>query len=177
MMERNPNPGLLLSFIPVAYCSYLFHELGHWTVGELLGNTMTYSLNWVTPASGHYIGAHDALYSSMGGPAFTILQAAIFLAVIEKYKTVYAYPFVFFAFFARFFSLVFGGFAKQDEANISTLLNIGSYTVAAIVLLVLFLIVWRCSYKLKFGLRSNGIFFAASTVAELLVIGSYTIFS
>ncbi len=44
-----------LLFIPVAYCSYLFHELGHWSVGELLGNRMSYSLNYVWPTDGHYV--------------------------------------------------------------------------------------------------------------------------
>ena len=39
------NLKLILLFIPVAYASYLFHEFGHWIVGELLGNDMTYSLN------------------------------------------------------------------------------------------------------------------------------------
>ncbi len=34
-------------FIPVAYFSYIFHEFGHWIVGEMLGNKMVYSLNCV----------------------------------------------------------------------------------------------------------------------------------
>jgi hypothetical protein len=31
-----------LLFVPVAYGTYLFHEFGHWAVGELLGNRMAY---------------------------------------------------------------------------------------------------------------------------------------
>jgi len=174
---RKPDVRLLLLFIPVAYFSYLFHELGHWTVGEMLGNAMTYSLNWVSPKSGQYVGVHDAVFTLMGGPGFTILQALIFLLIIERYKALYAYPFVFFAFFIRFFALVFGGFGKQDEAKISALLSIGPYTVALIVLSVLFLIVWRSSYKLKLELRTNSMFFAVSTACELLVIGTYKVLS
>ncbi len=46
--SRKPiDARLLLLFIPVAYFSYLFHEFGHWSVGELLGNRMEYSLNYV----------------------------------------------------------------------------------------------------------------------------------
>jgi hypothetical protein len=176
-MGKKPDLKLLLLFIPVAYFSYLFHELGHWTVGEILGNEMVYRLNWVWPKPGHYIGVNDGLYALMGGPAFTILQAIIFLLIIEKYRTLYAYPFVFFAFFVRFFALVFGGFSKQDEAAISAMLNVGTYTVAVIVLLVLFLITWRSSFKLQLGWKVNNIFFAVSTACELLVIGSYTFFS
>ncbi len=44
-----------LLFIPVAYCSYLFHEFGHWSVGEFLGNRMSYSLDYVWPTDGHYV--------------------------------------------------------------------------------------------------------------------------
>jgi hypothetical protein len=77
----------------------------------------------------------------------------------------------------RFFSLVFGGFSKQDEAHISASLNIGAYTVAIVVLLMLFVILWRCSHRLKFDIRMNSIFCAASTMGQLLVIGSYTVMS
>ncbi len=177
MMDKKPDFKILLLFLPVAYLSYLFHEFGHWTVGEVLGNEMVYRLNWVWPKSGHYIGMHDGLYTLIGGPAFTILQAIVFLLVIEKHKMMVAYPFVFFAFFMRFFSLAFGGFSKQDEAQISALLNTGAYTVAIVVLLALFLVLWRASHRLKFDLRMNGFFCVASTVAQLLVIGSYTVFS
>ena len=48
---------LYLLFIPIAYISYLFHEFGHWIVGEILGNDMIYSLNYVWPRDGHYLYA------------------------------------------------------------------------------------------------------------------------
>ncbi|HEY6951943.1 MAG TPA: hypothetical protein VI758_06020 [Bacteroidota bacterium] len=176
-MNKKPDLRFLLLFIPVAYLSYLFHEFGHWTVGEILGNEMVYRLNWVWPKSGYYIGIHDDLYTSIGGPAFTILQAIVFLLIIEQHRTMIAYPFVFFAFFMRFFSLAFGGFSKQDEAHISALLNIGAYTSAIVVLLVLFLILWRASHKLRLDLRKNGFFCVASTMGQILVIGSYTFIS
>jgi hypothetical protein len=118
--------NLILLFIPVAYISYLFHEFGHWSMGEILGNDM-------------------------------------------------AYPFLFFPFFSRFFSLAFGGFIKQDEAGISASLGIGTYTVAILVLGILLFLVWRGSKKFKFGFRENSFFFLISTLCILLVIGTYTI--
>ena len=166
---------LILLFIPVAFISYLFHEFGHWIIGEILGNDMVYSLNWVWPKSGQYIYAEHGLYVSIGGQAFSILQALIALIVIEKFRTVYAFPFLFFPFFSRFFSLVFGGFSKQDEAHISASLGIWPYTVAILVLAILILMVWRGSTKIKFGCRENGFFFLFSTIAGLIVIGTYKI--
>lgn len=166
---------LILLFIPVAYVSYLFHEFGHWIVGEFLGNDMFYSLNYVWPKSGQYIDPGHDLYVSIGGPAFTILLALIFLLIIEKYKTIYAYPVVFFQFFLRFFSIVFGGFSKQDEARIAVMLGLWKYSVSIIGLVILVMITWRASYILKISLKDNGYFITISTVCLLLVIGTYEI--
>lgn len=175
-MKINPESKLYLIFmlllIPVAYASYLFHEFGHWIGGEAFGNDMVYTLNNVWPQSGYFIDASHKLYSSIGGPAFTILLSLLFLLIIEKYKTMYAYPIVFFQMFIRFFALVFGGFGRQDEAGISAILGFGKYTVAIIVLLILFLIVLRASYLLRINLKKNSYIFAMSTLCNLLVIGT-----
>ncbi len=175
--EHKITLKLALLFIPVSFFSYLFHEFGHWIIGEMLGNDMAYSLNYVWAKNGSYIHANDELYSSIGGPLFTILQALLFLVVVEKFKTIYAYPFVFFAMFMRFFSLAFGGFDKQDEARISALLDIGKYTIGIIVVILLLLIVWRASHILRINLKQNGYFFTISTVCMLLVIGTYKFIS
>ncbi len=167
---------LYLLFIPVAYFSYLFHEFGHWTVGEILGNDMTYSLNYVWAKNGQYLDPSHDLYVSIGGPAFTILQSIIFFLILQRYRMIYIYPFLFFPMFMRLFSLVLGGFSNQDEARISSILDIGTYTTAIIVLSILLLIVFRASRILKIDLKTNGYFFTISTLCQLLVIGTYKIF-
>ena len=170
--ENKLSLKFMLLFIPVAFTTYLFHEFGHWIIGEVLGNKMAFSLNIVSPQSGYYIDASHDRFVSCGGPAFTILLSLFFLLIIEKYKTIYAYPFVFFQMFCRFFALVFGGFGQQDEARISAILGLGKYTVAIIVLLILFLILLRASYLLRINLKKNGYFFTMSTLCNLLVIGT-----
>ena len=167
----------ILLFIVAAYVSYLFHEFGHWIVGEMLGNEMAYSLNYVWPKNGHYGSASHDLYVILGGPAFSVLQSIVGLLIIEKYKSFYAYPFVFFPMFTRFFSLAFGGFSKQDEAKISVSLGVGTYTVAIVVLLILVIIVMRCSYNLKIGFKKNGYILTLGTLCQLLVIGTYELMS
>ncbi len=173
LVENKTLIRLYLLLIPIAYLSYLFHEFGHWSVGEILGNDMFYSLNFVYPKSGHYINVSHDLYVSIGGPAFTILLALVSLFILEKFSSAYAYPVLFFQFVIRFFSLVFGGFSKQDEAGISRLMGIGTYTAAIIVLLILVLIVIRASYKLKIDLKHIGYFFTVSIMCQLLVIATY----
>ncbi len=175
LAEKKLLVSLYLLFIPIAYFSYLFHEFGHWVVGELLGNNMIYSLNYVFPKGGHYLNESHNLYVSIGGPAFTIILAVVSLLLVEKYSTIYFYPILFFQFVLRFFSLVFGGFSQQDEARISAVMGLGTYTVGIIVLLILFLIVIRASYKLKIDLKHNGYFFTVSILSQLLVIATYKI--
>lgn len=170
------NLIVALLFIPVAFLTYLFHEFGHWIVGELLGNDMVLSLNSANSQSGNYLDKTHVLFISMGGPAFTILQAIIFLAIVEKTKSIYAYPVVFFAAFSRFFSVVFGGFSRQDEARIAAMLDIGTYEVAIVVVFVLFLTVWRSSFLLKLNLKAIGYYTTLSTLSILLVIGVNELF-
>jgi hypothetical protein len=146
-------------------------------VGEILGNNMVYSLNYVWPRSGRYIDAGQAVYVLIGGPTFSIFQALCGLLLLEKYGSIYIYPFAFTPTFSRFFSLLFGGFGLQDEAKISVMLGVGTYTVAIIVLVILLLPAILCSARLKMGLKENGYAVVFSTVSQLLVIGTYKVFS
>ncbi len=174
MSQQKPiNAGFFLLFIPVAYGTYVFHEFGHWSVGEILGNRMLFGLNYVSPRSGFYIGESHNLYVSLGGPAFSVLQASNALLVVSKFKALHAYPFAFFPMFNRFFSLLLGGFGKQDEARISILLGTGEYLVAIIVLGILLAIVVRSSYILGIGVKLNGYVVTVSTLCQLLVIATY----
>jgi hypothetical protein len=171
--QKGTDIWFFLLFIPVAYASYLFHELGHWSVGEVLGNRMAYSLNYVWPKSGHYLREGQDLYVLIGGPAFSVLQAIVALLIIEVTRALYAYPFAFFPMFNRAFSLLLGGFSKQDEARIAVLTNTASYVVAVLVLVILFSIVIRCSFKLGIKLQTNAYILTASTACQVLVIGTY----
>ena len=175
--ENRLSLKFIALFIPVAYVSYLFHEFGHWIVGEVLGNNMAYSLNNVWPKNGHYLDPGNDVLVTIGGPAFTILLSLVFLLVIERYKTIYAYPVVLFQFVIRFVSLAVGGFVNQDEARISAILGLGTYTVAIIVLLILFLMVIRASYLLKVDWKKNSYLFTVSVLCDLLVIGSSKLIS
>lgn len=175
--QKPIDVSFFLLFIPIAYFSYLFHEFGHWSVGEILGNRMVYSLNYVWPKDGRYLQASHALYVSIGGPAFSVLQAVIAVLIIEKFETLYAYPFAFFPMFNRFFSVLFGGFSNQDEARIAVIMGTGTYLVAIIVLAILLMIAIRCSYKLRISAKTNGYMVTVSTVCQLLVIGTYKLFN
>jgi len=167
-IDKKVKLKLALIFIPVAYFSMFFHELGHWTIGEIFGNDMALRLNGVSPKSGQYV-ENSHLFVLFGGPCFTIFLSLIFWCVIEKYQIIYTYPVVFFNFFMRLFPLAIK-FDWQDEAKISELLGIGKYTVAIIVLILLLLITWRASRVLKLNYKDNILCVIVSIICIFLVI-------
>ena len=132
---------------------------------------MTLGLNNSAPKSGNFISDSHALWSAIGGPAFTILQALIALLITNKLKSIYAYSIVFIAVFSRFFSIVFGGISSQDEGRISSMLHVNDYLVASIVLLILFVLLWRSSRIMNLNFKAIGYFATLNTLAILLVIG------
>jgi hypothetical protein len=169
--ESKINWKVSLLFIPIAFMTYLFHESGHWIFGELSGNAMTMGLNNASPKSVYFLNESDALWSAIGGPLFTIVQALVFLFIAWKTKSIYAYSIVFFAVFSRFFSIIFGGIDLQDEAGIALLMNTNKFLIAAIVLTILFLILWRCNRIMNLNTKAVGYFTVLGTIAILLVIG------
>lgn len=171
LRESQLNWKVAFLLIPIAFFTYFFHEFGHWVFGEVLGNDMTISLNNSAPRSGYFINNSSALWSAIGGPAFTIFQSLVFLSVVRRTKSIYAYSVLFFAVFSRYFSITFGGFSLQDEARISSMLGVNTYLTAMIVLLILFLILWRSNLMMKLNLKAVGYFTACCTFVNLMVIG------
>ena len=176
IMKGQSIMRLMLVLLLSAYASYLFHEFGHWLIGTLLGNKMSMSLNGAWPTSGVYLKESHALPIRIGGPAFTILQAFVALLIIEKYRTLLAYPFLVFPLVFRVFSLALGEFRAQDEAGISAILGLGKYTVVIVVCSILLGLVWRGSRTLKLNGSAITGFIGACLVSMLMVIATHKLF-
>lgn len=176
LKESKINWTVILAFIPIAFATYIFHEFGHWTFGELLGNGMTLDLNNSTPRDGFFIHDSDALWSAIGGPVFTILQGLLSLLFTWLTRSIYAYSVAFFAVFSRLFSIVFGGIDLQDEARIASMIDINKYVVAAIILTALFLILWKCCRLMKLTVKAVLYFSILGLYAVLTVIGTNVLF-
>jgi len=134
-------------------------------------NDMSLSLNNSAPKSGYFINESHALWSAIGGPVFTIIQALVFLFITRITKSIYAYSILFCAVFSRFFSIVFGGIDLQDEARIALMLEMNKYAIAAIVLTLLMLILWAGNRMMKLNMKAIGYFTVLGTIAVLIVIG------
>lgn len=177
LKESRINLSVVLLFIPIAFFTYLFHEFGHWTFGEIFGNEISISLNNSSPISGKFTNESGALWSAIGGPLFTMIQAALFLIIVFYSKSVHAFSILFIAVFSRFFSLIFGGLRLQDEARIAAMLDMNSYLVAAVVLVILSLILFQGIKRMKFNLKSVGYFTVLGTASMLIVIGTNSLIS
>ena len=160
----------------VAFAHNLFHEFGHWVVGTVLKNDMAMSLNGTWPKGGEYLQEWHSIAVGIAGPVFSILMAAVGLVFVEKYKTIYCFPLLFFPFFSRLFAWTFGNFSVQDEAGVSRSLGLGEYAVAAVVFSILALIVWRGTRKLRLDFGVIGGCFLGSVAGKLLVIGTHNVF-
>jgi hypothetical protein len=172
-MNRNTIIKLMLTLLLAAYASFLFHEFGHWLIGTLLGYKMAMSLNATWLMSGSSLKQSHSLYFVIGGPAFTILQAMIALLIIEKYKSPFAYPFLFFPFILRIFSWAMGiKFGAEDEMVISVMLGLKPHIVVIIVFSILLALVWKGSRTLKLTFKINSAFCLCSIAFILVVIAT-----
>ena len=172
-MKRNAIITLMLALLLAAYASFLFHEFGHWLVGRLLGYEVAMSLNATWIKGGGPLKQSHSLCFVIGGPAFTILQAIIALLIIEKYKSLFAYPFLFFPFVSRMFSWALGWkFGAEDEMAISAMLGLKTPIVVVIVFSILLALVWKGSRTLKLTFKINSAFFLCSIAFILMVIAS-----
>jgi len=163
---------LILTLLVAAYASFAFHELGHWLAGRLLGYEVAMDLNGTWIKGGQFTKVSHALYFYIGGPAFTLLQAVIALVIIERTKAVFVYPFVFFPAMMRVFPLAFRGYGAEDEARISAIMGLGTYTVGIVVCSILFVLLWRGSRTLKLNLKINSVLFLCRIAFTLMVVAT-----
>jgi hypothetical protein len=167
-MNKKPDPVFITVLFAATFFTFLFHEFGHWTIGELLGNRMTMTFNSACPQTGKCVNDWNAVYVLIGGPLFSLIQAAAVLILIIKFKKLYLYPFLFFPFLMRVFSLA-ADFKLEDEAKISSMLKIGMFTVPVLVTLALFFLMKWGSIVLKIGPVFN-LFCAVYSIIFLIML-------
>lgn len=152
------NQKITLNYIFNTIIAVLFtwfiHEFSHWLTSELLGYDAIMRLNGVGPKKGVYpTEGHQAIIS-ISGPIITILQGIIFFFILQtKGWNKYLYPFLFTAFYMRFFAGVINFLNPNDEARVGQYLGIGTHTLSLIISVFLFVLVYKVSKKNKLTWR------------------------
>jgi len=159
--------GLL--FIAVLL-SCFFHEFAHWLTGELLGNSMTMSLNAASPISGEHKDEWHANIVTISAPIFTLVQGIVFYFVLNKAKKINLYPFLFFPFVYRLFAGIANMFGPNDEGRFGLSYGLGLYTISILFSGILLFLVVRFSIKNKVGLKFNIITFLLCALSLLLIV-------
>ncbi len=149
--------------------STIFHELAHWSIGEILGNKMTATLNGTNSVSGELLHEWNRNYITAAGPLFTILQAILFYFLIRKHNKIELYPFILFPFVMRFFAGLANFISPNDEGRIGLSLGIGLFTISIFVCSFLFYLVYKTSKKLTISIKFNIISFTLCCLFLLLL--------
>ena len=153
----------------VVFASTIFHELAHWSIGEILGNKMTATLNGTKLISGELSHEWNRNYITLAGPLFTVLQAILFYFLIIKYKKIAFYPFILFPFVMRLAAGLANFLNPNDEGRIGLSLEIGLFTISIFVCSFLFYLVYKTSKKLTISIKFNIISFILCCLFLLLL--------
>ncbi len=159
---------IFIVFIAV-FAGTIFHELAHWSIGEILGNKMTATLNATNPVSGELLYEWNRNYITSAGPVFTILQAILFYFLIIKYKKIELYPFIFFPFVMRLAAGLANFLNANDEGRLGLSFGIGLFTISVFVCSFLFYLVYKTSKRLEIRIKFNLISFFLCCLFFLLL--------
>lgn len=176
MKQKITYQYILISALAVVF-TFLFHELTHFITGEILGYNMKMTLNSASPVSGNYINSLHENIVSISGPVFTVIQAIAFYLIIKKTKNYLLYPFLFAPFLMRIMAMVVSIYNPNDEARVSEWLGIKLWTLPILVVLLLFLLIYKSSKQQGYTFKFNAINYLLATVcisAVVLLNQNYT---
>lgn len=159
----------ILIILIAVFFSTLFHELAHWSTGEILANKMTMSLNSANVISGEYKHEWNRNFITMAGPLFTIFQAIAIYFLLNKYPKKELYPFLLFPFAMRFWAGLANLLGPNDEGRFGLSIGVGLLTISFIVCCFLFFLVYKSSKKHHFSLKFNLISFLLCSVFLILL--------
>ena len=168
------TPNITLKYTGIVFIavllSCLFHELTHWSVGEILGNKMSLSLNSVSVISGEYKNEWNRNYITISAPIFTVLQAIAFYFVVNRSKNINFYPFLFFPFVYRLAAGLANMLGPNDEGRFGLSLGLGLYTISILFCSFLLFLVYRSSQINKITLKFNALTFLVCALSLLAIV-------
>ncbi|MTI89125.1 MAG: hypothetical protein FH748_14305 [Balneolaceae bacterium] len=172
MKNKNTTAGYFLVTIIATIFTALIHEFAHWIVSESFGYDTIMTLNRVSTTSGEHPSELHRYLTTAAGPLITLIQATLAFWLLKSDKwNKYIYPFLFSAFYMRLLAGIMNVININDEGRISAFLQIGTYTLPAIVSGYLFYLVYKISKKhhlnWKFQLITTFIVMVVSSIMIL----------
>ncbi len=150
MTDKKVTFKYILAVIGAVLFTWLIHEFAHWLTGELLGYESIMRLNGTSFVTDRMPTDWHKMAISASGPVITILQGlSIYLILKFRHWNKYLYPLLFTAFYMRLLAGLMNVVHPNDEGRIGIFLDIGLFTISAIVTGFLLLMVYSISRKHK----------------------------
>ena len=149
--------------------SFLIHEFAHWLAGVGLGYDMVATPNHVwskTPMS----VADQALVLG-AGPLVTIAQGLLGFWLVGSRSSHFGFALIYIAFFMRLLAAGVSLFNPNDEAKISQMLGLGTWTLPVLVVIGLFVLAVAASRQLRTRFRDQFFCYLVSSIAVTLIVG------
>jgi hypothetical protein len=149
--------------------TFIVHEFAHWLAGSALGHDMIASPNrvWAT----NPMPVADQVLVAAAGPLVTIVQGIIGFRLVRRRQSHLGFALIYMAFFMRLLATVMSFFNPNDEASVSQLLGIGTWTLPLIVVIGLSILFQAASQRLKLGFLDQFFCFSVASLVVSLIVG------
>ena len=127
---------ILIIAIAVLF-TMIFHELGHFLTGKMLGYNLKITLNMVKPQEGETIAENHRVYITAGGTLFTILQAFAAFFILQIKRSEIIFPFLISPLILRSWAYMVSPVHLQDEGILSIYHGWNPWILPALTWLVL----------------------------------------
>lgn len=153
----------------IGIATFTIHEFFHWVAGVALGYEMIITPNRVFATSP--TSFIDAQIIAFAGPLITYVQALIGYLLVMNKQSLLGYALLYMAFFMRFLAALASLVKPNDEARISQDLGMGLWTLPALVVVILLVLVYITSRRLKLTVRDQIFCYLIASIVITLVVG------
>ena len=169
MHKMRTEVGFYGLVVLAGFITFALHETGHWLTAVMLGYDAFYGLNGAGTRSVVTFENHAII--SAAGPAVTIVQAMIALALVHFRTSAAAWVFLFWAAFMRFMATVISLFSANDEARISEWLGWGMWTLPVVVTAGLSVLLAIGSRRMRVGWKTLALTWLVASIAVSAIVG------
>jgi hypothetical protein len=154
----------------VGLATFVVHEFAHWATGVALGHDMVATLNSVSTRGA--VPLPDQVLIAAAGPAITLAQGLLGLWLAWARRAPLGFALLYSAFFMRLVAAGISVVHPNDEARIGQLLDIGTWTLPALVVGGLLLAVAWASRRLRLGWREQALCYLVMSLAISAIVGA-----
>ena len=170
MRRMRTGIGFYLLVFAAGFVTFALHEGGHWLAAQQLGYDAYFGLNRAG-ARDTISGTHMVLITA-AGPAVTVLQGLLALALVWARRSAVAWIFLFWAAFMRLMATAISLWNPNDEARLSEHFGLGTWTLPAVVTLVLLGLLAVGSRRIAAGWKALGLSWLVASAAITAIVFS-----